>query len=322
MIKFFKSNKLIVLTLIIMCIILLINPLVYANACLNAISIWSFKVLPLLFPFFVLTKLIVNLTTPKENFMDKFFSKVYNAPVGSFFTFLLATLSGYPMGAKLICERYENGQINSKQAEKMLSFCSVSGPMFMLGTVGLAMLQSFKLGIIILISNIIASLINGIIYRGKNENILNNHSFKTQKKKDLSDIVFDSLISILMVGAYIVLSYLLIEILNNLKIFTLISNIICCVFKIKPYQDVVLSVLNGLIEITRGIFDLSLTNSSMFAKGIIASSLIGFGGISIMLQSVNFLSKLNVSVKTMFKQKLTQGFLCLIVSTILCLIFL
>lgn len=322
MIKNFKSNKLIVLILFIMCIILLFNPLIYANACLNAISIWSFKVLPLLFPFFVLTKLIVNLSTPKENFMDKFFAKVYHAPVGSFFTFILSTLSGYPMGAKLICERHENGQINSKQAEKMLSFCSVSGPMFMLGTVGLAMFQSFKLGIIILISNIFASLINGIIYRGNNEILINKHSFQPQKKKDLSDIVFDSLISILMVGAYIVLSYLIIEILNNLKVFTFISNIICCVFNIEPYQDVVLSVLNGLVEITRGTFDLSQTNISMFSKGIIASSLIGFGGISIMLQSVNFLSKLNISVKTMFKQKLTQGILCGIISTLLCFIFL
>ena len=322
MIKIFKSNKFIVLTLFIMCIILLFNPLVYANTCLNAISVWAVKVLPLLFPFFILTKLIVNLSTPKENFMDKFFNKVYHTPAGSFSTFILSVLSGYPMGAKLICEQYENRHINSKQAEKMLSFCSVSGPMFMLGTVGLAMLNSYKIGLIILFSNILASLLNGLIYRGRKNNELKKDCQIKLNKKSLSDIVYDSLISILMVGSFIVLSFLLIEILNNLKIFTFVSDIICGVFKIKQHQDVVLAIMSGLIEITRGISDLAVCSVSLKIKGLIASSLIGFGGLSILLQSMSFLNKLNLSTKTMLKQKFTQGVLCLIISTLLCLIIL
>lgn len=306
-----------------MCVILMFNPLIYAKSCLDAISLWALKVLPLLFPFFFLTKMIVNLSTPKENFMDKFFNKLYHTPAGSFSTFFLSTLSGYPMGAKLICEKFENKQITSNEAKKMLSFCSVSGPMFMLGTVGLAMLNNFKAGIIILISNIIASLINGLIYRGKSEITNRKTEFKTKPSNNLlADCVYDSLISILMVGAYIVLSYLIIEMFNNLLIFNFLSNTICGVFKINQHHDVVLSVLNGIIEITRGISDLSSTNISLSLKTIISSGLIGFGGISILMQSLNFLSKLKISVKTMLKQKLTQGILCVVISCLLCFIFL
>lgn len=306
-----------------MCIILLFNPLVYANACLNAISVWALKVLPLLFPFFILTKIIVNLSTPKENFMDKFFNKIYHTPIGSFSTFILSILAGYPMGAKLICEQYENNHINSQQAEKMLSFCSVSGPMFMLGTVGLAMLNSYKIGMIILISNIIASIVNGLIYCSKKDSKIIQRQIKyNNESKSISDIVYDSLISILMVGSFIVISFLLIEIIHSLKIFTFISNIICGVFKIEQHQDVVLSIMSGLIEITRGISDLSVCSISLKFKGIIASALIGFGGLSILLQSMSFLNKLKIPVNTMLKQKFTQGILCLVVSTLLCLIFL
>ncbi len=306
-----------------MCIILMFNPMMYAKSCLDAISVWGFKVLPLMFPFFIFTRLIVNLSEPKLNFMDKFFNKVYHAPVGSFSTFFLATLSGYPMGAKLICTMFENNQINSKQAQRMLSFCSVSGPMFMLGTVGVSMLFSYKAGLIILISNIIASLLNGLIYRGKNEKTENKLNYITKNYDNLlSDSVYDSLISILMVGAYIVLSFLIIDLLNNLRIISTLTNLICCVFNLSNSHDIVLAVLNGIIEITRGISDLSHTNSSLIIKTIISSGLIGFGGISIMLQSISFLSKLKIPIKTMFLQKTTQCFLCLLITSLVCLIFL
>lgn len=311
-----------VLTLIIMCFILLFNPIEYGQTCLNAISLWSLKVLPLLFPFFVLTKMIVNLTTPKENFMDKFFNKLYRTPKGSCLTFFLSTLSGYPMGAKLICEMYNNKQINSNQAKKMLSFCSVSGPMFMLGTVGIGFLFSAKAGIIILLSNIFASLINGLLYRGKPD-IVKDIEFKNRSNHfSLSDCVYDSLISILMVGAYISISFIIIEILKNLEIFNLLTKFICSVFSLHKHQDIVFSVLTGIIEITKGISDLSNTNSSLMVKVVLASGLIGFGGISIMLQSLNFLTNLKISIKTMLKQKFTQCMLCVFISFLLCLIFL
>ncbi len=321
MIKTHKSNKIAILTLLIMCGFLLFNPMAYAKACLNAISVWSLKVLPLLFPFFVLTKLILNLSSPKESFLDKFFFKIYHTPTGSASTFFLATLAGYPVGAKLICEMHKNGQANSKQAQKMLSFCSVSGPMFMLGTVGIGLLFSFKAGIIILISNIVASLLNGLLYRGKCEKINLEKRFFNKNDSSLSACVYDSLVSILMVGAFIAISFILIELLSQLHIFEFLGKTICGVFNLKGRLDVVVSALKGTIEITGGIQSLSLTNVSLAEKTILASGLIGFGGISVLMQSISILNDLKIPVKTMLKQKFTQGLLCLIVSTLLCVIF-
>ncbi len=323
MIRKFKSNKFISLLLIIMCVNIMFNPSIYAKSCLNAISVWAFKILPLMFPFFIFTRLIVNLSSTKENFMDKFFKKAYHTPSGSFSTFFLSTLSGYPMGAKLICTKFENNQITKEDAKKMLSFCSVSGPMFMLGTVGIAILNSFKAGAIILISNIIASLLNGLIYRGKTTPTTPHFKYNSQNSANiLSDSVYDSLISILMIGGYIVLSFIIIDLLNNLHITHFLSNVICCVFNIQNHHDVVASIINGSIEITRGILDLSSTKLSLSAKTIISSSLIGFGGLSVMLQNVNFLNKLNIPIKTIVKQKTTQFIFCLIVTIALCVIFL
>ena len=323
MIKTFKSNKFISILLVIMCIILMFNPTIYAKSCLNAISVWAFKVLPVMFPFFVFTRLIVNLSQSKENFMDRLFKKIYNTPVGSFSTFFLSVLSGYPMGAKLICTKYENKQISQNEAKKMLSFCSISGPMFIIGTVGVGMLFSFKSGVIILIANILASLVNGLIYRGKREDFEVKNIYQSQIKSNLlADCVYDSLISILMVGCYIALSFIIIDILKNLGVINILSNAICNIFKIPHLKNVVESVIYGFFEITRGALNLSACPISLSAKTIISSGLIGFGGISIMLQSLGFLNKLDISPKSMFLQKTTQAILCLIITATLCLFFL
>lgn len=314
-----KSNKLILVILILVCIIFVLSPKVYANCCFNALSVWAVSVLPTLLPFFILTRLIVNLSGTKPNKMDKFFKKVYHTN-NSASVWFLSILSGYPMGAKLICNMYDLGRIDKTDAKKMLSFCSVSGPMFIVGTVGVGFLFSFKAGLVILIANILACLINGLIYRGKAETEIKSEYVPPKKNENLLyDCVYDAMISVLMVGAFIVLSFLIIEVLINLKILTYFSNAISNIFNLN--SDVVLSILKGTIEITRGTLDLGKTSISLYSKTIIASGLVAFGGISVMMQSVGFLAKLKIPVKTMFLQKITQAILCVIITIMLAWIF-
>jgi len=269
-----------------------------------------------MFPFFVITKLFVETNTHKENFLDKFFAKTYNSPTSAFSVFFMSCLAGYPMGAKLICAYHEQGKISPKQAKRMMSFCSVSGPMFMIGTVGVGIFKSFKAGIIILVANIIAALINGLFHRGKFETEKIEYSGH-KKEVFLADIVYDSLISILMVGGFIIISFLLIDTLININVLPFISGTISSVFFNKVSPEIVQSVLSGLIEITRGIIDINNLNLSLQTKIVIASGSIGFGGISIMLQSMAFLKKINMKFSHMLFQKTTQGIISTLISIIL-----
>ena len=322
MITKIKANKILAIALFFICIVFIISPKVYSLSCLNAVSVWAIKVLPTLLPFFIITRLIVGLITPKANFADKLFNKLYNTPAITATIYLLSIISGYPMGAKLICDINEKGYINKKDAERMLAFCSVSGPMFIVGTVGVSIMSSYKVGIIILIANIISSLVNGFIYRGPKTGLNEKEILLEQKDANLlQNSVYDALISILMVGAYIVLSFLLIDLFKNIGAFKFLSTGICHIFKFFN-RATVEACFAGLIEITRGCLDLSACSISLVAKCIIASGLIGFGGVSVILQSVSFLSKLNIKVGKMILQKLTQGVLCVIITIPLALIFL
>ena len=311
----FKANKFIVLTLFFVCLVFIISPAIYAASCLNAVSVWGLKVLPTLLPFFIITRIIVNIIPPKPNVADKFFNKLYHTPALTSIIYVLAIISGYPMGAKLICNAYDNNYINKDDAKRMLAFCSISGPMFIVGTVGVSIFLSYKVGLIILISNIIASLLNGFIYRGKPSPLGSVEIKPIEQKNILEDSVYDALISVLMVGAYIVLSFLIIDLLKNLGIIHFIANGIAHLFKINPAT--IEAVLCGIIEITRGVIELQAAGSPLIAKTILASGLIGWGGISVIMQSASFLSRLKIKTRTMIAQKLTQGALSLIVAAII-----
>ena len=321
MIKFLKSNKIIILLILFICIIFILNPKIYSESVLSAISIWTLKVLPVLFPFFIFTRIIVSLSSFKAGRMDKYFNKLYRVPNFGFKIFLLSIISGYPMGAKLICTLNEQGKIKTKEAEKMMSFCSISGPMFIIGTVGVNIFLSYKAGLIILIANIISVLLNGLIYR--KDKFVEKEQIYPGKKNDniLSDTVYDSTMSILLVCAYMVLSFLIIDVLLNVGLLNNIAKAICTIFNCPQNFGTIKSSIIGLFEITRGIIELNNTGISLTIKTIIASGLIGFGGISILMQSLSFLNKLKISTKTILKQKFTQGVICLLVTIPLALIF-
>ncbi len=315
--KLLKSNNFAILLLSIIALLFISNPMIYSRSCLEGVSVWATKVFPTLFPFFILSRLIVNLSTVGTNHIDKYFCKIYNAPNGSLVIFLLSAVSGYPMGAKLISTLYNDGKITNNDANKMLTFTSISGPMFMLGTVGVAILGSMKAGIVILISNILAGLLNGLLYRGKKQT--KEYIVTKQSTNNLSDIVYDSLLSILMVGAFIVISYLIIELLTTTRVLTFISSTLSKIFHLKNGETVISSIITGLIEITRGAIDISGSGISLFWQTIISSTSIAFGGISIMLQTTSFLNRLSIPIKTMLKYKLSQAVICFGLSIILAL---
>ena len=378
--SFFKNSKNKIITIIILaiCFVFILNPSVYSKSCLNAISVWALNVLPMLLPFFIFTRIIVSICPPKKSVLDKPFKKFYNTPNGSFLIFFLSVISGYPMGAKLISNMYENKYIDNDDALSTLSFCSISGPMFMIGTVGVSIFHSYKAGLIIMIANLLASIFNGLIFRkrikskqiynkkednnflkGSNLQIKNvdlalnreKNLNKTDKIKDLNiekdrienrfikekledktdeykekkieqnsdnknensnvlaDSVYDSLNSILIVGVYIMLSFLIIDLLKNIGFISNVASAICGVFNVTDKQNVVESVLSGLVEITRGNIDLATTNISLQAKTIISSGLIGFGGISVLMQSSAFIKNLNLPLNSIVTQKVCQGLL-------------
>lgn len=316
------------LFLILLTICLIINPTKYINSCYNGLLIWATTVLPSLFPFFVITKLLTELKSLDNVFhkFSKITNKLFNAPPSSSYIFGMSIISGYPVGAKLICDFYENKQISTKDANKLVTFCSTSGPLFIIGTVGAIMFQSVKIGYILYGAHILSSIINGLIFRNvfksNNEQKQNNNDKKTDYNNMLSNTMTNSISSILVVGGFIAIFFMAIDICTDLQLLYPFQKVFEWIFSGLNFSSASNSVVNGIFEVTRGCKEISnLTLPSIF-KVVTACGLITFGGLCVHAQSLAFLTKCKVNIKFYFLQKITQTIIACVICFLLCLLFL
>lgn len=285
----------------------MLSPKLYMQTTLNGVSVWAINVLPALFPFFIVTRLLVGLSVDNVKLLDKFCNKFFKTK-NSGKIFLLSIISGYPIGAKLICSAYSNGQMSSADAKKMMSYCSLAGPMFLLGSVGVAIFNSTKIGYILILSTILGGIVNGIIYRNSYKSPKQDFLPKTPNATSnnlLADTMLDSIMSILLVGGYIVFSFVLIALLNDLGIMQALASLLCKILPVK--EDIIIAFFNGCIEMTGGVLSLSKLAISPILKITLSAFLLSFGGVSIFLQSLNFSKELKIKKSLILLQKFTQG---------------
>ena len=72
---------------------------------------------------------------------------------------------GYPIGAKIACDFRKNNICSKEECERLLSFTNNSGPLFIIGTVGILMFRNTTIGILLFITHILACISVGIIFR-------------------------------------------------------------------------------------------------------------------------------------------------------------
>ncbi len=273
---------------------------------LQGIILWATKILPALLPFFILTKLIsyTSFTKTTGKFLSPITNKLYGVGGASGYIFLMSIISGYPVGAKLTADLYKNGYFTSRQAKTITSFTSTSGPLFIIGTVGIGFFESAQTGVIILISHFISALLNGLLYRNKDKSTMLNNITDTPPHNAIHESMSNSISSILVVGGFIALFYMIINLLNHLQVFYLPIKL----FEIIGVDGCITqSVLSGMIEVTTGISILSKTRISSKLATIISSFLVSFGGFSIHAQAYCFLKDFNMKYSQFLIQKITHA---------------
>lgn len=294
------------LTILIVYVLLnmVLFPKLYMGATLDGLSAWAINVLPSVLPFIFFTKLLSSLGTIER------FSKVFNKPCKKLFhtspisayVFFTSIISGYPVGAKMTADLYQSGRITKADAFRMTSFCSTSGPMFVIGAVGIGMLANPVYGYIILASHILGACLNGILYRNINPKIgSGNSQIKIERNKsNFADMVTDSALSIITVGAIIAIFFVVIT--SFAPILSIFPAPLSC-------------ILEGLIEITKGCIDIASVMSGEIAV-IACTFVISFGGLSTILQSIAMLDKLDMPIWLFILQKFTHALIATLLTSV------
>lgn len=313
------------------------------QAALRGLDLWLRVVFPALLPFFIGTEIMVGVGMVDfiSMLLGPLMMPIFGCSGYGSFIWAMSMVSGYPMGAKLTASFRKQNKITKIEGQKILAFASISGPLFMVGAVGIGMFSSAKAGNIILISHYSAAIIIGIFFRryrdssipdlgNQNGNILNklNKAFETlydARKKDgrtfgelLGDAVKNSVNSILLIGGFIVLFSVIIDLLMMIGVISTLSRILEYLTAFSKYPSELLKGLSaGIFEVTMGCKILGGVNAPLIHKIPIATFLIGWSGFSIHGQAISFLSKTDISISRYLLTKLTHGILSGFVSWII-----
>lgn len=228
----------------------------------------------------------------------------------------MSILSGYPVGAKIVCDLKEKGVISESESIRASALCSTSSPMFLIASVGSFMFNDIRLGLILFFSHLLSAISIGIIFSFyKRKDAPKDASFVKNQKLDnlLYESAYSSVISILIVGAIITVFYILSNLLFSLNLLSPIIYLFRLVFN---DFNIAKGVVFGLFECTQGLK--VLASYGLYALPLCAS-LCGFGGLSILMQSVAYLKKAKIKTAPFFISKIISAVLNFIFCFIICL---
>ena len=292
----------------------------------QGLTLWATSVVPSLFPFFIATELLskTNIAHTLGKFLNFFMKPLFNVRGEGGFAFIMGVISGYPTGAKIASDFRENNILSKEECERLLSFTNNSGPLFILGTVGISMYGSTQIGLLLFCTHLLASLTVGFIFRFWKKDKKNspialppsiNTNIKGKKTLSLSNLgsaisesISSATTSIMMIGGFIVLFSVIISMLNASHVLDTLSSIFVPLSNFLHIpSEFVPPFITGFLEITNGISLVANTSSFGTISIIITSFLLGFGGISVFLQVWSITSKTDLSIKPYILGKLLHG---------------
>lgn len=320
----FKLKQLILpflLILFTMCLVIFSNTNLYAAK--NGLFLWANSIVPTLFPFFVATELLshTNFTYYLGKLLNKFMKPVFNIRGEGSFALIMGIISGYPTGAKIAANFRLNNICSKEECERLLSFTNNSGPLFILGTVGISMFGNSTIGILLLISHLLSAITVGIIFRFWKSNIkqssINSTSYKTSYDNiSLSNLggvignsITNSINTILLIGGFVVLFSVIISILQNSQLLNVITNLFTPIFNFLHISEkFTTGFISGFLELTNGLNIIcNIPEKHLSYNIILASFLLGLGGLSVLLQVWSTIAKTDLSIKPYVLGKLLHA---------------
>lgn len=321
-----QSRKSYILTLLLLYVIIVfaLFPDRYINSFKNGLTLFAASVLPALFPFFFLTKLLTSVGNVGfiANLFRKPCSKLFKIPPVFSYVFFMSALSGYPVGAKLVSELA--GEKDKCANTRIAAICSTSGPVFIIGTVGFSMLGDKAAGLIILSSHLLAvilfALISSLFVKSPSCGDL---QIGPERASDnaLSESVYGSVISILTVGGFISVFYMFIDMIGSTFLFKISGDLLTnALSALNLPADLFKGLLVGMAEVTRGCRDISSSLAPFNVKVCFCAFAVTFGGACVMLQSFAFLSS-KIKRGRFILYKLAQAVMAFFICFGLCALF-
>lgn len=280
-------------------------PEVTKNAVISSLQLCVKSVIPSLFPFIVCTRIVIFLYTAKNaNSESQPILPVILLSKNALIAFVLGLISGFPTGASISGQMYISGLISKEEAEKIAVFSSVAGPSFCIVFFGDNIMHNRLCGLAVYIACALSSfgllILHNLLFCNRNfdkENFKSNDftvKYAGKNLSSLTQIITDSCLTVINICAYVTFFTCIGEVLTRTSSF-----FISGLYSKKAY-------ICGFLEMTGGISALSKFN---FSKRLLTGAfIIGFSGVSAILQVLDICDRYSLNCRKIFFVKLASAF--------------
>ncbi|NLV76385.1 MAG: sporulation integral membrane protein YlbJ [Tissierellia bacterium] len=328
-------NIIFVILLICILIGIVVHPKLVLDSAHDSLLTWFNVVIPSLLPFFIISEILIGVGFVDfiGKLLQPIMKQVFRVPGVSAFPFAMSIISGYPTGIKIVSNLRSKKLISKLDAERTMSFSSTSGPLFMIGTVSIGMLNNPALVPLILYPHYLGVLTIGFFYRFHNNNnnklyhlsipenqepVLNRNNENTIPiGKIISNSVKNSINTITLIGGFMIIYTVLVEIIFVSNFFNLLIDFIQKIIPITLDKELVKAFFAGIFEMTTGCKKISAANLKLIHKVTLINFLIGWSGFSVHSQALSFISNTDINGKLYIFIKLIHGSLSAVYTILL-----
>ena len=255
----------------------LVCPQPAAASASRALRLCAGSVVPSLIVFIIAAKMLAGSGIARKLAGAELPKRLFGVSGGGLLVMTVGFISGYPAGSAAAAELVANGSMSEKEAGSLLPFTNNAGPAFLTGAVGAGMFGDVKAGIIMLAAQTLSSF--ALIFLTKNERLANmkeSDDAMPEKTASAAKLIASS---IAKGGSALV------SICAFVTFFTVVSDAVNSVLMRFGANNIVCAVVSGIFEITSGLDLLGAFYADFPVISVgIAGGIIGFSGISVMMQ--------------------------------------
>ncbi len=266
----------------------------------NGLLLWYSSVVPALFPFMVLSGLIVAgrgisvLMSPFYLFLHP----LLGLSKAGCYVLVSGLLCGYPMGAKTCADFVREGRLSPLEGNFLMAFCNHPSPMFLLGYVYPFFAKQLPLGILLLSVYgpvLILAFAARLVCRNGGQNMPRQNDLEMRhvsRQSPSSDETILSAVEILCkIGGYLILFSIVIVFLKRSERIPFLIKLL----------------LSASMEMTTGIRE-AASMLPFPVSGAVACAALTFGGFSGLFQTKAVLGDVrDLSIHTYFLWKLLHA---------------
>lgn len=320
---------------VFMAVILVAYPEEALSSSIRGLKIWWEVVFPALLPFFITAEMLMGFGVVHflGVLLEPLMRPIFRVPGSGAFVMTVGLISGNPMGAKLTAKLREQRLVTREEGERLVSFTSTAGPLFIFGAVGVGFFESSAVGIILAIAHYAGSLAVGLLMRfyqaksastppyEKQSGFLLRRAFRALHQARVSDgrtvgrllgeAVTSAVQTLLLIGGFIMIFSVITHLITHIGIAKLLSQFLAFILAaLHIPTELSTSMFTGLFEMTLGS-QLASTSSAipLLFQLTIVSVLIGFNGLSIHAQVVSMLSRTDIRYTPYFCARILHGFI-------------